>query len=270
MATHDFIKANYLPQKISEYIGNPMIEALPPIFESEQDVVSALKCVPKVSKTEKMESNLIKAHVLQRAKQLFIPLPIHLRLESSISVLIRSSYVYRNPISANFKKNLIELDDLKSDSINEQIPEVEKIIPASNPAQCIFVNGLSGMGKTTIIQKILNLYPQVISHTDYNGKLFTRTQIVWLKIDCPHDGSFITLCRSIFQKIDQLTGERYEEKYGYLTRSVSTMLMHLTHLLAIYNVGVLVIDEIQTLLNSKDDTSQMLDFFVTLTNTIYN
>jgi hypothetical protein len=33
-------------------------------------------------------------------------------------------------------------------------------------------------------------------------------------------------------------------------------------------VGVLVIDEIQALLNSKEDTAPMLDFFVTLTNTM--
>ena len=44
------------------------------------------------------------------------------------------------------------------------------------------------------------------------------------------------------------------------------MLMHLTTLLINYNVGVLVIDEIQHLSKLKNESMDMLDFLVTLTN----
>ncbi|MDD4591928.1 MAG: ATP-binding protein, partial [Parabacteroides sp.] len=136
----------------------------------------------------------------------------------------------------------------------------------STTAECAIINGVSGAGKTTAINRKLHLYPQVIRHEAYHGKPLTRTQIVWLKVDCPFDGNFATLCRSVFKEIDKLTGERWLEKYGYLTRSTSTMVMHLTTLLTNYNVGVLVIDEIQHLSKLKGEAVDMLDFFVTLTN----
>ncbi|WP_343776151.1 ATP-binding protein [Clostridium sartagoforme] len=97
---------------------------------------------------------------------------------------------------------------------------------------------------------------------------FSRTQIVWLKIDCPYDGSLSTLCKSFLKAIDDLLGTRYLETFGYANRVTSTMMLHMTPLASIYGIGVLVIDEIYHLLNSKNDMEEMLNFFVTLSNTV--
>ena len=112
------------------------------------------------------------------------------------------------------------------------------------------------------------MYPQVIKHEKYEEQPFNRTQIVWLKIDCPYDGSLSTLCKSFFKAIDDLLGTRYLEKFGYLNRVTSTMLLHMTSLASMYGIGVLVIDEIQHLLHAKNDQEEMLNFFVTLSNTV--
>src|SRR5699024_5978351 len=68
--------------------------------------------------------------------------------------------------------------------------------------------------------------------------------------------------------IDDLLGTRYLEKFGYLNRVTSTMLLHMTSLASMYGIGVLVIDEIQHLLHAKNDQEEMLNFFVTLSNTV--
>src|SRR5699024_12155650 len=96
---------------------------------------------------------------------------------------------------------------------------------------------------------------------------FNRTQIVWLKIDCPYDGSLSTLCKSFFQAIDDLLGTRYLEKFGYLNRVTSTMLLHMTSLASMYGIGVLLIDELQHLLHSKNDQEEMMNFCVALSST---
>lgn len=46
------------------------------------------------------------------------------------------------------------------------------------------------------------------------------------------------------------------------------MLLHRTSLANMYGVGILVIDEIQHLLHAKNDKEDMLNFFVTLSNTV--
>jgi hypothetical protein len=266
LSSFDYDKAVYKPQKIKDYMENPLIEALPLIIETEEQVVDVLYSLPKVRDEERFLPPLLKTHIIKRVKRFIQPLPIHIKMESKISVLMRQSYLSRNPLKIEYKKRMKLLQQLKTE--NELTPEeIENQYKAFGPtAECVFINGVSGMGKTTIINKILERYPQIIRHSEYKGQAFTRTQIVWLKVDCPYDGSFATLCRNLFQEIDRLTGSRWNEKYGYLTRSTSTMVMYLTTLLANYDVGLLVIDEIQNLYNAKGDPSEMLDFFVTLTN----
>src|SRR5699024_11901209 len=84
----------------------------------------------------------------------------------------------------------------------------------------------------------------------------------------PYDGSLSTLCKSFFKAIDDLLGTRYLEKFGYMNRITSTMLLHMTSLASMYGIGVLVIDEMQHLLHSKNDLEEMLNFFVTFSNTV--
>ncbi|MBB5335735.1 ATP-binding protein [Pectinatus brassicae] len=258
--------AVYRAQKISDYDGNPLIEALPPILETEEEVIDAFYHFPIISEEEKRLSPRIKSHILWRVKSFLQPLPAHIRLESIISTLIRHSYQSRNPLDAQYKHKMQILNQMKNlkECTTEELETNYQV--GNTTAECVMINGVSGAGKTTAINRTLHLYPQVIKHFSYKGQPLTRTQIVWLKIDCPYDGNFATLCRSIFAEIDRLTNERWLEKYGYLTRSTSTMLMHMTTLLINYNVGVLVIDEIQHLSKLKKEAADMLDFLVTLTN----
>lgn len=258
--------AVYQAQKISDYDGNPLIEALPPILETEDEVIDAFYHFPIISTEEKRLSSRVRSHILWRIKSFLQPLPVHIRLESIVSTLIRHSYQSRNPLAVKYKHDMQMLNhmkQLKEYTLNDLKNQYQA---TGTMAECVMINGVSGAGKTTAINRTLNLYPQVIKHSFYKGQPLTRTQIVWLKVDCPYDGNFATLCRSVFKEIDRLTGERWLDKYGYLTRSVSTMLMHMTTLLINYNVGVLVIDEIQHLSKLKQDAADMLDFLVTLTN----
>ena len=49
--------------------------------------------------------------------------------------------------------------------------------------------GTSGIGKSRSISRLLSIYPQVNHHTEYKNLPFIRKQVVYLKIDCPHDGT---------------------------------------------------------------------------------
>jgi len=265
--SHQYKIANYKEQKINHYVGNPFIEALPPILEHDEDVIDAFYYLPLISEEEKHLTPRLKLHVLRKVKDFIQPFPEHLRLESIISILIRNSYKSRNPFDIQTKRKIQVLNNIKN--IEEYSAEdIEYAYKGfTTTAECALICGVSGAGKTTAIMRVLRLYPQVIRHETYKGKPLTRTQIVWLKVDCPHDGNFSTLCRYVFKAIDQLTGERWEDKYGYLTHSPSTMIMHLTTLLTNYNVGVLVIEEIQHLSKvKKNEGEDMLDFLITLTN----
>ncbi|MBW9150996.1 ATP-binding protein [Clostridium estertheticum] len=262
----EYEKAVYKQQELEEYKSNPFIEALPNIF-NEDDVVDKFTLFPKISDEDRNRPSNIRYHIIKRAKNFIQPLPIHIILERRLSALIRRGYLGRNPIDKAFLERLKILNELRSEVANDKVVN-ERMSHIRSTADSLSVIGISGIGKTTAIERLLLMYPQVIKHEEYEGQYFSRTQIVWLKIDCPYDGSLATLCKSFFKAVDDLLGTRYLEKFGYANRITSTMMLHMTTLASMYGIGVLVIDEIQHLLNAKNDMEDMLNFFVTLSNTV--
>lgn len=263
----DFEEANYKEQALSEYDDNPFIEALPPIFD-EDDVLERFMVTPRITNQDKQSETNIRYHVLKRVKNFIQPLPIHFEVERRLSTLIRRGYLARNPLDKTFLERIRVLHQLREDEEEAHKYIDERLNYIRSTADSLSIIGISGIGKTTAIERLLLMYPQVIKHETYKGQPFNRTQIVWLKIDCPYDGSLSTMCKGFFKAIDDLLGTRYLEKYGYLNRVTSTMLLHMTSLASMYGIGVLVIDEIQHLLHSKNDQEEMLNFFVTLSNTV--
>lgn len=263
----DFEMATYKEQAISEYSNNPFIEALPSIFD-EDSVLERFMETPRITEQDKQSERNVRYHVLKRVKNFIQPLPIHFEVERKLSTLIRRGYLARNPLGKEFLERIRVLHQLREDEEDAHKYIDERLKYIRSTADSLSIIGISGIGKTTAIERLLHMYPQVIKHEMYEEQAFNRTQIVWLKIDCPYDGSLSTLCKGFFKGIDDLLGTRYLEKYGYLNRVTSTMLLHMTSLANMYGIGVLVIDEIQHLLHAKNDKEEMLNFFVTLSNTV--
>ncbi|WP_342542718.1 ATP-binding protein [Paenisporosarcina sp. FSL H8-0542] len=263
----DIEEANYKKQALSEYNNNPFIEALPPLFD-EDDVLERFMLTPRITLQDKQSERNIRYHVLKRVKNFIQPLEIHFEVERRLSTLIRRGYLARNPLDKSFLERIRVLHRLREDEEEAYKYIDERLNYIRSTADSLSIIGISGIGKTTAIERLLLMYPQVIKHETYEEQPLNRTQIVWLKIDCPYDGSLSTLCKSFFKAIDDLLGTRYLEKYGYLSRVTSTMLLHMTSLASMYGIGVLVIDEIQHLLHSKNDQEEMLNFIVTLSNTV--
>lgn len=260
--------AEYKAQEIIDYDNNPYIEALPPIF-GEEEILKQFRRYPILQENERSKSKNLRFHMVKRLKNFIQPLPDHFTIENRLSSMIRRGYLARNPLDRSYFERLKILNDVRSEKKEER----EEILKSNmehirSTADSLSIIGISGIGKTTAIERMLLMYPQIIKHEQYKDNLLSRTQIVWLKIDCPYDGSLATLCKSFFKAIDDLLGTRYLEKYGYLNRITSSMMLHMTSLASIYGIGILVIDEIQHLMNAKNDPEEMLNFFVTLTNTV--
>ncbi|MBD2006683.1 MULTISPECIES: ATP-binding protein [Cyanophyceae] len=117
---------------------------------------------------------------------------------------------------------------------------------------------------------LLDLYPQVIYHNRYRNQNNTNTQLVWLILECPADGSIKGLCLNFFQAVDDILGTSYYQNYANNGRKTVNELMPYVALAASnVHLGVLVIDEIQRLTKlNVGGYEKILDFFVQLINTI--
>lgn len=259
---HEF--AVYGDPRIPSYRGNPLIEALPPIWASDE-VAKLLMQYPDHEEAQRTWPTELRFHLIRNAANFFEPLPIHLDLEQRFSSMIRMGYLARNPVRPGF---WAAVDDGVR-AIGSNTPEPRPSLSRST-AFGFAIIGISGIGKTMAVESILSLYPQVIYHSRYNDQDFSRVQLVWLKLDCPFDGSVRGLCFNFFQTIDSLLDTQYARNYARNGRAtIDELLPQMARVASIHGLGLLVIDELQHLSEAKSGgRSRMLNFFVQLVNTI--
>lgn len=253
--------AQYSSQIVSQYKDNAMIEALPSIM-SKEEVVQALSSYPHFDKEERYADSHYRFHMIQQLLGYFQVMPLHIDLENRISRLIRQGYVNRNPIQPNYASQMVQgYADIQRGQIHQNI---------QTSSSGLTIVGVSGMGKSTAINRILSTMPQIISHSEYNGVQLSAYEVVFLRLECPPDGSIRGLINNFFVELDQLLGTNYMDRFGKNTKLSAASLMPIVSQIArSCNLGILVVDEIQNLSVAKSGGAEkMLSFFVTLSNSI--
>ena len=249
------------PKFLPEYRGNPLIEALPPIWDSE--IIDMLSHSDGHHDGERQLEPRYRMHCVLRLFRYFQPLEHHIDIDRRFSLCLRQGYLHRSPLSPDYAAALADG--------HKTILSGEYVLPtAYNPTGSGFtIIGLSGVRKTSAITRILNLYPQVIVHSRYHDMPLVLKQIVWLKLDCPHDGLVKGLCMEFFEAIDRVAGTNYFELYAKRSITIDMMMKRMEQIARLHCIGVLVIDEIQHLSLAKGGGSEkMLNFLVTLVNKI--
>lgn len=253
--------AQYTSQVVNQYKGNPLIEALPSIMPKEE-VVQALTSYPHFDPDERYADSHFRFHMIQQLHGYFQVMPMHIDLESRISRLIRQGYINRSPVKPHYASQLVKGH---SDIQNGQISQAVQAFSSG-----LSIIGISGIGKSTAINRILSLMPQVVCHSEYNGIKLSMYQILFLKLECPPDGSIKGLINNFFAEIDKLLGTNYLDRYGKNGKLSSASLMPIVGQIArTCNLGLLCVDEIQNLSVAKSGGAEkMLSFFVLMSNSI--
>jgi hypothetical protein len=244
---------NVLPQ----HVGNPLLEALPR-FKASREMLAALGSFPPYVADDRQKAAFLRMLSVLELSGFFIPMRKHFAVVEQMGLVIYEGYTHRNPATADYKKAQIEF---YRQSIEGAIVPINLPKPSTAPSFSIF--GVPGMGKSSIVERILNFYPQAIIHAEHHFM-----QLVWLKVDCPLDGSLKQLLLSIVGQID----ETLDTSHGdVLTRrtEVDKLVVQVAKVAAQHHLGVLVIDEIQNLLDAPGvGPAKMLNFFVTLSNEV--
>jgi hypothetical protein len=268
------VEAVYHDQVVHHYADNPCTEALPPILD-EDEVVRRLGKRPYFAAELRDLPNHIRDHYVYGLTNYFEVLPLHKDLERRFSRMIRNGYVERNPHQYRAFWG----------AHRERVPFPGMAAFPSwqsrSSGRGFSIIGTSGVGKTTSINAVLSLYPQVILHNHYRGQNFTFVQVTWLKLDCPHDGSIKGFCINFFQRIDSLLNTSYYINYARRGKAtVDEMIPAMRSVSWMHGLGVLIIDEIQNLRghsprrhregrdSTGESSSNLLNFLVQLDNEI--
>jgi len=255
-----FPEAEYIEQGLPEYNENPLISALPAIM-SPVEVAKALVKRPHFQPEELNLPCHIRVHAINRlTRDFFVPQTNHIIIEQKLSKLIRCSYLNRNPKNATFKR---KLNSIRSLIQNEDLTTYMNA-DAGSSASSMTIAGISGAGKSTTTNLVLNTYPRVIYHPELH-----MLQVPWLKVDCPYDGSLADFCLSFFIALDRRLNLNYRDQYASGRPTIAKMMADVADLCLIHAIGLIVIDEFQHMSLAKSGgEKKMINFLVTLVNVV--
>lgn len=259
------VDAQYTPVVRALHRGNHWIEALPD-NPNDKELYHELKTSVPLDPTERALPYYDRKECIEAISHVFVPLDVAGSITRKIFSAIREGYVSRNPLSNQMRQNLSETQKC----VINRDSSFSTISGSNANAYGFCVVGDSGMGKTTIVSHALSLFPQVIVHSQYNDMAFPNIQLVWMRLDCPHDASVKGLCSTFFRQFDEMTGDNTYAKHARNGRAtVDQMIPQMALLAQRHGLGLLVIDEIQNLQAAKSGGEQrMKNFIVQLVNMI--
>lgn len=258
-------KAGYKEKTdIVEFVGNPLLAALP-AFTSQNTVLKELLKLPPTRIEDRNLDATFRLDLLSRINTVHIPRAQDLFIARSLHRCICWGYASRNPIPFSVTAEVMKQYNI---SVTDELQNY--ITRTDFPIYGFSILGVSGVGKSSSVLNALKRYTQVIEHTEYNGCPFHCVQLTWLKVDCPGDGSQKGLCTAILRQIDNVLGTHYgSEVTSRISKDMLTS--KVSQALCSHHVGVLVIDDIQNLCGinaKKDTTSDLLSFLIYLMETL--
>lgn len=252
-------EAVYNTFPVEEYNENPFIQALP-LLADKKEIIRCLMNTVNIKEEEKMLDSSYRIHIVQRLYKVFQPLPIHVDIWNIMFTLLMQGYIARNPLDKDYKRHVNQ----QGKSIINRTYDISSRSSFRTTASCGTIIGISGMGKTTTVNRVLSNIPQIIIHNEYKNHHFSQIQLTWLKLEMPHNSSLKALCLQFFMKIDELLGTNNFRKHVSRNLSVDAMLPLMGQVAQNIGLGMLVIDEIQHL--KSNGAEQIINFLVTLIN----
>jgi len=173
------------------------------------------------------------------------------QLYETIFRMIQVGYVHRNPIIFDDFKQIAAIDELSKGKTQSHI------LKQTAQQSSFLLAGLSGRGKSAMVESLLSVIPQRIMHqsyTDSNDRkhAFNYEQITWLKVDVPTNKGQRALLWRILEALDFVTGENYYTSHE--KSNVVNLMIAVRKALIIHGVGLIVLDEAQNL--SKPSSSE--------------
>lgn len=245
--------AKYINQRLEEFKGNPLIEAIPARM-SEEELLKTLFQAPEFNEEQRSWDSFERELCAKRLQRCLVPTNRYYQFYKMFYAMLSTGYIAKNPLSPKTVEWLY--DRTKSVHISEK-----------TTADTLMICGLSGLGKSTMVERTLSLFPQVILHTNYYGRPFQAKQILYLKFSIPPDGTRKGLFLRFFLAVDSLIGSDYAKQYGGKTMTVESQREGMDQICKTYWIGVIIIDELQNLnVATFDGKTQILQLFDEIAN----
>ena len=211
-----------------------------PSMKSGNELIAALSVFPAYDDSIRFQNNAVRLMALSDLYNVYIPSQMSMEIYSKLYLaLLRSIQKKQTTISVRQ-----QYENRKA--IKGQ--EYTGIIGGSDSFTII---GTSGIGKSSAISRAISLITEyrIIETQNPYAKIIPS-----VTVQCPFDSSVKGLLLEILRKVDELLDSKYYSN-ALRARATTDMLVGSVSQVALNHIGLLIVDEIQNVVNSKNGKS---------------
>lgn len=205
-----------------------------------KDLISEMSVLPTYNNNIRSENQAVRLIALSDLYDIYLPSEMSTEIYSKLYLALLRSLQKKNGRTATIQRN--ENNKL----IRQQ--EHNGVIGGSDSFTIV---GCSGIGKSSAINRAIDLITE-------NGVIETQnpyTKIIpCVVVQCPFDCSTKGLLLEILRKVDEILGSNYYSK-SLKGRITTDMLIGTVSQISLNHIGMIIVDEIQNVVNSKNGTS---------------
>lgn len=212
-----------------------------PEMKSGNELISALSIIPEYDKTICQQNQAVRLMALSDLYQIYVPSQMSIEIYNKLYLALLRSMQKKGTQMA-----------IKQRYENYKAIQQQSYSGILGGSDSFTIIGTSGIGKSSAISRAISLITENrIIETD---KPYTKI-IPCLIVQCPFDSSVKGLLLEILRKVDEELGTDHYIHAVKSRASTTDMLIGAVSSIALNNIGMLVVDEIQNVVNSKNGKS---------------
>ena len=205
-----------------------------------KDLISEMSVLPTYNDNIRSENQAVRLIALSDLYDIYLPSEMSTEIYSKLYLALLRSLQKKNGRTATIQRN-------ENNKLLRQ-QEHNGVIGGSDSFTIV---GCSGIGKSSAINRAIDLITE-------NGVIETQnpyTKIIpCVVVQCPFDCSTKGLLLEILRKVDEILGSNYYSK-SLKGKITTDMLIGTVSQISLNHIGMIIVDEIQNVANSKNGTS---------------
>lgn len=211
-----------------------------PEMKQGEELISALSVLPEYHDNVRNENQAVRMMELSAIQRIYVPSEMSIEIYSKMYLALERS-LQKKSTNIAIKQRYENYKAIQQQSYNG-------ILGGSDSFTII---GTSGIGKSSAISRAISV---IAENRIIETKNLCTPIIPFLVVQCPFDSSVKGLLFEILRKVDETLGSNYYQ-FALKARATTDMLIGSVAQVALNHIGMLVVDEIQNVANSKNGKS---------------
>ncbi len=217
--------------------GKKLLEVMPRML-SGTELQESLQIIPPYHESIRDEPSTVRLMELSELYKLYIPSPMSFEIYSKLYLALLRSLQKKDTHEA-----------IRQRYENHKAIQRQEYRGIMGGSDSFTIIGTSGIGKSSAISRAISL----ITENRIIELDTPKTKIIpCLIVQCPFDSSVKGMLLEILRKVDEEIGTSYYHNAVKSRAATTDMLIGSVSTIALNHIGMLIVDEIQNVVNSKN------------------